>query len=416
MTTLVELLLVLAAARLVGGLVSRLGHPSTVGELLAGLGFAALALTLGSSVPFLEALPDSRALHGIADVAIFLIILNAAVELEPREIAEHSRESFAVAIGGMLVPLAAGFAFAWALLPPGPLAQPQAFLVGIAMAVTAIPVSVKVLGDLGLLHARIGETVVAAAIFDDVISLVLLAILTAMIATGNLPGIGALGLLLAKVALFFLVTRLLGVHVYPTIARRLRLLDATAVEFSALAIVGLAYGVLAELLGMHWIMGAFMAGLYFEKSRVGAVAHAEMRILLNAITAGVLAPLYFAWIGMRVELDALFAVPLLVMALTLTAFGSKLLGSGLAARWAGLNTREAASVGVAMNARGAVELVILQIALDAGLFRAADGSDPFVANLFSALVVMSAVTTLAAPILLRLLNGSSRRSAGARER
>lgn len=233
-----------------------------------------------------------------------------------------------------------------------------------------------------------------------------------MIETGNLPGIGALGLLLAKVALFFLVTRLLGVHVYPTIARRLRLVDATAIEFSALAIVALAYGVLAELLGMHWIMGPFMAGLYFEKSRVGMLAHAEMRILLNAITAGVLAPIYFAWIGMRVELDALFAVPLLVTALTLTSFASKLIGSGLAARWAGFDTREAASVGIAMNARGAVELVILQIALDAGLFNADGGADPFVANMFSALVLMSAVTTLAAPILLRLLNASSPQSGG----
>lgn len=147
MTTLVELLLVLVAARLVGGLFRRFGHPSTVGELLAGLGFAALALGLGGSVPILESLPDSRALDGIADVAIFFIILNAAVELEPHEIAEHSGESFAVAIGGMLVPLAGGFAFAWALLPAGPLAQPQAFLVGIAMAITAIPVSVKVLSD-----------------------------------------------------------------------------------------------------------------------------------------------------------------------------------------------------------------------------------------------------------------------------
>ena len=272
------------------------------------------------------------------------------------------------------------------------------------LSITAVPATIKVLTDFGLLRSAIGETIVSAAVFDDVLGLILLAVLSAVIETGSLPGLGALAWLLAKVAAFFAITVLLGVHVYPRVSRGLQTMQAAALEFSALVGVGLAYGLLAEALGMHWIMGGFMAGLFFEQHRVGAKAFQSMRLIVGSVTSGFLAPIFFVSIGTDVELSALVEVPVLVAALIAIAFLAKAVGCGLPALWAGLSRRDASVVGVAMTTRGAVELVILSIAFEAGLFASEAGDGPLVTHLFSALVIMAVVNTLAMPLVLgRLL-------------
>jgi len=208
-------------------------------------------------------------------------------------------------------------------------------------------------------------------------------------------------LILAKVVAFFAVTVTLGTRVYPRVSRGLKALQVAAMELSALAAVALGYGLLAEALDMHWILGAFMAGLFFEKSRVGSKAYNEMKLICGAVTSGLLAPLFFASIGLRVDLTAIAAVPLFLILLIAIAFAGKLVGSGLPALWTGLNRREGLAVGIGMSARGAVELVVLSIAYESGLFFQGENSDPIVAYLFSSLVLMGVVTTLLTPILIR---------------
>ena len=166
----------------------------------------------------------------------------------------------------------------------------QALLVGVALSISAIPATVKVLSDLGLLHTKVGEIIVSAAVFDDILGLFLLAILLAMIETGQLPDVTSMVWLLAKVAIFFAVTMALGAHVYPRVQKGIRAMRLAAIDFSALTIVSLGYGWMAEALGMHWILGAFMAGLYFERSRVGMRAYNEIKLICGAVTSGILAP------------------------------------------------------------------------------------------------------------------------------
>ena len=162
-------------------------------------------------------------------------------------------------------------------------------------------------------------------------------------------------------------------------------------------VVALAYGLLAELLGLHWIMGAFMAGLFFEPERVGARAYQEIRIVVVGITGGVLGPLFFVSIGLAMDFEALATVPFLVLALFLVAFVGKLLGAGVPARLAGFSMNEAAAVGTGMGARGAVELVVISIALDAGLFASGGGS------IISALIATTLIATLTTSVLLRIV-------------
>ena len=197
-----HLLLLLVVTRLFGELSERLGQPASMGEIVAGV---AIALVAAASlpIPLLASLAESPFLEIAAEFGIFFLLLLAGIEMRPREIAEHSGGSLAVALGGVLFPLGAGFALAWSVLPETPLKFAQALLVGVALSISAVPVAVSIFRELGYLHTRVGRTVVSAAIFDDVIGLMLLAVVTGVIETGATPDLTAVLALPGRAGLFF---------------------------------------------------------------------------------------------------------------------------------------------------------------------------------------------------------------------
>jgi Kef-type K+ transport system membrane component KefB len=405
-----QILVVVIATRILGRLAIRAHQPASVGEILAGillaLGFAAYA----GDVPLIAAIVASPAIEHVAQIGIFFLMLYAGVELRPREIAANSKVSLRVALGGLVVPLAAGIGFAWLVLPASELKLAQALVVGTALAITAIPVAVKVFLELGLLHKPVGEIVVSAALFDDVFGLLLLAVVTNLITLGQLPNGYSMVHLLVQAAGFFALTGVLAYFGYPLIWRRIEALSIPGLRLVTLLGVGVGFGTLAEHLGMHFVLGPFMAGLFFEPGQVGTDAYERQKSILEPVTLGILGPVFFAWIGMQLDLGAFTAVPWFLAGLVAIAFLGKLLGAGLPALWSGMGRRDAAAIGVGMGGRGAVELVIISIALTAGVFENSQG-DPIVGNLFSALVITAVVTTALTPVLLRLiLMGTSARS------
>ncbi len=404
MEILAGLLLLLLLTRAFGEGAERLGQPAAVGELLAGIVIAAV-LALGLDGAFLrDWLGESEALGFIAEIGMFFLALSAGVEMRPEEITSRAGRAFAVALGGALLPLLLGFLLAWSVLPEGEQKLAQAALVGVAMSITAIPVTSRVFAELGLLHGTVGRMVISAALFDDIIGLFLLALLIGLGRDGEAASLTGLGLIGLKVVVFFAITVGLGYHVYPRLRRHLHAMQIASLEFSILMSVALAYGLLAMALGMHWILGAFLAGLFFEPRRVGAKAYNEMRLLVGGLTEGFLAPLFFVHIGLQVDLTAISAVPGFIAALLAVAFLGKLLGAGVPARMLGLGMRDSAAVGVGMSARGAVELVVLNVALAGGILSVeSQGQHAVVDNLFSALVIVAVVTTLLTPVLLRVL-------------
>jgi Kef-type K+ transport system membrane component KefB len=152
---------------------------------------------------------------------------------------------------------------------------------------------------------------------------------------------------------------------------------------------------------MHFVLGPFVAGLFFDGAHVGDAAFARTKHVIGALTLGFLGPIFFASIGLRLDPGAIATIPGFLAALILIAFAGKLIGAGLPAYWAGLDRRHALAVGVGMSGRGAMELVVASIAEKAGVFASADGPDPIVGNLFSALVLTAVITTLLTPVLLR---------------
>ena len=403
MNLLYVLLVLLLVTRLCGELAERLHQPALVGELLAGIALGVVAGRYHDALPVLAGLADNEVFGAITDLAIFFLMLLAGLELRPRELVEASGRALAVALGGMAVPLALGFALGWWFLPPSPYKTAQALFLATALAITAVPVSVKVLMDLGQLKSALGQTVVSAAVFDDVLSLMLLAVLTAVIRTGELPDLYAVLVIVGKVLAFFAVTGLIGRYVLPRIGRLVRRSHAEEFELSALLILALGFALLAEWLGMHFILGAFLAGLFFGRRTTSPDVYQQIRSSLTSITMGFFAPLFFASIGLHLDLAAATEIPLFVALLVLAAFLGKLVGAGIPARMIGFPVRDATAIGAAMSGRGAVELIVAGIALQAGLFKHPDPPPPVVAYLFSAVVIMALVTTLATPMILRPL-------------
>jgi len=401
MQTLWVILVLLVATRLCGSIAAKLKQPVLVGEIIAGVALGLVAGLLGDEIPILD-LSSNHHFMALSDLGIFFLMLLAGVEMRPRELIESHFTSVIVATSAMAVPLAGGFALAWFWLPVTELRFAQSLFVGTALAITAVPVTIKVLMDMQLLRSSIGKLIVSAAVFDDLLSLILLGVLTAILNTGSLPDGSELLLIFIQVLSFLGTVLLLGKFVMPPVARFVANLGVEEMEFSFLLVMGVIFAVIAELLGLHFILGAFAAGLFFGKQTITKPVYDDLRKKVAAITTGFLAPIFFASIGLELNLSAVTETPLFLSVLIGIAFFGKLLGAAIPAMMAGISQRDAWAVGTAMSARGAVELIIANIALQAGLFEIGKGS-PIVDNLFSSIVIVAIVTTLVAPIGLRLI-------------
>lgn len=397
------ILILLTLSRIAAEIAERLGQAPLVGELVAGVGLGILAHQQADALPILSGLSENEVFTGISDLAIFFLMMLAGMELRPRDMASAGGRASSIAIGGMLIPVAAGVGLAWLYIPQSDYWFAQSIFLAVALAITAVPVAVRVLMDLGQLDTEMGRTIVSAAVIDDALSLVLLGILTAILASGALPGPGEILTIVTQTAAFFVIAVFIGQFVFPRLGSLLQKLHIEESGFSMLLIAALAYAMLAEALGVHFILGAFLAGLFFGRRTVLQEDHDAVEVSVKGITAGFFAPIFFAGIGMHLSGAALLAVPGFVIVLITAAVLSKLIGAGVAARLSGMSNRDALSVGVAMSSRGAVELVIADIALRAGLFEVPQPTPVIVEYLFSAVVIMAITTTVLAPLVLRVL-------------
>ncbi len=405
---LLMLLVLLILARLLSEVAQRFNQPSLVGELAAGILLGALAAPMsrltGISFDFIYEVQKTPAFHAITDLGIFFLMLLGGLELRPGDMARASRSAFLIALGGLVVPMACGIALGYWLLPESGFKTAQTLFLGTALAITAVPVAIRVLRDLKRLDSRAGQIIISAAVYDDVLSLILLAVLTALLQTGDWPGAAGLLMLAGKVVLFFVITIGFGRWLFPYLRRLHKWLLASEFGFSIVLILALGFGVLAELLDMHFILGAFMAGLFFQRQRsLDPKAFDAVRERVDGVTTGFLAPIFFTSIGLHLSGSAIVEIPVFLVTLLLIAFLAKLLGCGVMSFLFHRDLAGAAVIGSAMSARGAVELIIADIALRAGLFDKPTPVPPIVANLFSAVVIMAIVTTIVTPIAVNFV-------------
>ncbi len=402
-----ELLLVLLVLLLVtkagADIAVRAGQPALVGELVGGVLLGFIVTLLPNTAEPLAEINSDRSFAAILDLAVFFLMLVAGLEMRPKDLAGVTRKAAPIAIAGMLIPLLLGIGLGMWWLPESDWKFAQSLFLGVALAVTAVPVAVKVLMDLDYLHTETGQVVVAAAVIDDILSLVLLAVLTALLSSTMTVTVSVIAIIIAKVIFFFAVAWMIGRWLMPLVSKSIRFLSVDHAEFTVVLLFGLILAVFAEWLHMHFLIGAFAAGLMITRNVVGQQTFTRVQSQFEALTLGFFAPIFFASIGIHLSLAAAVEIPWFVLTLLLFAIGGKLLGAGGAALAVGMRPRQAMAVGSAMNARGAVEIIIADIALRAGLFQHPAPTPPLLEYMFSAVVIMAIVTTLISPLMLRSL-------------
>ena len=382
-----NLLLVLLAALGGGWIAARLGYPAILGELAAGI-------ILGPPLLGLLALDDGLAVIG--KLGVILLMLYIGLHLDPTDIGRASKAGALAALGGFLVPAGLGFGL-MILVTQDAIAS---IFVAVAMGVTSLATKSRILVDLGILNTRVAHVLMAGALFSDIAALIIFAAILGLAATGGLA-IGGIVAAITKALLFLLGTWIVGTRVFPFIGRRVvsRIADPS-LQFLLVVLAGLSFAAAADAAGLHAILGAFLAGLFI---REGVLEHRQLREVerrARGISLGLLAPVFFVTAGYKVSFDVFTDEPLLLGAVIVLATVGKIAGTAVFYLPTGYGFREGVAVGAGMNGRGAVEIIVAEIALAAGLIDA---------TVFSILVFMAIFTTATVPILLTWSIGWLRR-------
>jgi Kef-type K+ transport system membrane component KefB len=387
MLVFIHVIVIVTAAIIFGNLFERIGQPNIIGELLGGIIVGPVALVILSVLfgdhPLLEYWnPEiiEKEITVLIDIGMVMVMLIAGLGTELEELVKSSRYSFSTAIGGVVLPFLLGY-YTGKLFHYETMTS---LFLGASLSITAVAVSAKSLYDLKLLRTRIGSTIMGAAVIDDILGILILSVLLNIIEHAELPSLLNLIFIFLKSIGFLLISGAAGLHVVPRILRRLRL--TKEFRLGSILLIVLTYAVAARLSGLHEIIGAFVAGLILKKT----LAHTEVEELVTW-GFGFFGPLFFGWIGFVVRLHPLLNIFCYVV--IAAACIGKIVGCSLGGRVSGLTKKEALSVGVGMNGRGAVELVLAGVGLEYGVITQ---------DLFSIVVVMAFVTTILTPIGLKL--------------
>jgi len=385
---MLSLLLILVAAWVLGSLFNRLGLPFVLGQLVAGL-------LLGPS--FLGLIEPSHSIELLAELGIFFVMFHSGMEMDPKELVEHLWHALAVAVGGFVLPFILGYLttryFGGTVM--------QSLFVGMGISISAIAVQCVILTSMRINTTYIGHIIIGAAIADDILSLVGLSVLLNIAQTGS-AHVGDIALVFARVAGFFAVTILLGHFVVPRITRSLHDREGRAFTFAMVAALLLAY--LAELAGLHLIIGAFLAGQFVRKEVMDQKIYDSLHDRFFGISYGFLVPIFFASLSFHLHISWESSFLIFALALTVMAIIGKLVGCGAGYAASRRNLGEAMIVGFGMNGRGAVEMVVASVVLKLShqLMSAGKITEPLLTEYqFSALIVMAFVTTMLAPVTLK---------------
>jgi Kef-type K+ transport system membrane component KefB/Trk K+ transport system NAD-binding subunit len=373
------LLLVMAAALGGGAVARKLGYPTILGELLAGI-------ILGP--PLLGLLSESDGLSVIGKLGVLLMMLYIGLHLDSSDIKDASRPAALASLGGFLVPAALGY---WIMTVWG--SEPlEAVFVALAMGVTSLATKSRILVDLGILNSRIAHVLMAGALFTDVGALVMFAAVLGIGAAGTIA-LSGIAQVAASAVAFLLGTWLIGRKVFPLIGRWLDRSNASsAIRFGTVVLAGLGFSAAADVAGLHAILGAFLAGLFLSKTTLGHDTHREAERKMHDVSISLLAPVFFVTAGFKVSFDVFVDDFWLVVAVIALATVGKIAGTMAFYAFSGNGWREGVAVGAGMNGRGAVEIIVAELALEQGLISP---------TTFSVLVFMAIATTATVPVLLK---------------
>ena len=396
----IQIAVLLASARVLGGLALRLGQPQVVGEILAGVVLGPSLLS--GLLPWVGdyVLPQTEAqgfmLEVVALIGAMLLLVITGLETDLALIRRRIGLAFGVGIGGLVVPFLTGLILGFAL-PDRLVGNPSqrgvfALFVATALAISAIPVLAKILIDLDLMRREFGQTVLAAGMINDLTGWTLLGVVTAL-ASAEAMSAGIVFQTVATVAVFVLVTMTAGRFV---VRRGLDLIQdrfrGRDFLLTLVIVLTFGWGAFSQALHLEPVIGAFAIGILF-----GGLPRLPTDVVhkLEAMALAVFAPIFFAVAGLKVNLGAILEPGLLLIAILVIVVATvgKVAGAYAGARWlSGQDHWSALAYGAGLNARGAIEIIIATIGLSLGILTT---------EMFSIIVLLAVVTSLTAPAALR---------------
>lgn len=399
--TLLQIIVIVLSARVASALLKWLGQPPVVGEVTAGILLGPSAL--GAFAPELSArlFPAGSipTLLSLSQIGLVLFMFLVGLEFAPELMRERRHDVVVISHTSIVVPFILGTALALYLYPR--VAEPHvtfrgfALFLGTAMSITAFPVLARILTERNLLRTKLGNTVIACAAVDDVTAWCVLAFVVMTVRAGDASHFAiGLVLLVAYVLLMLFTIRPLLANLLPRIGR----VVSSETLIAIVLLIVLASAGTTEILGIHALFGAFFVGAILPREGVlveTLVTHTR------SLTTILFLPLFFAITGLRTNVGLLRGGEMWICCalILLCAIVGKFGGATLSAVAVGFRWREAAAIGVLMNTRGLMEMVVLNIGLDIGVV-----SRP----LFTMIVLMALVTTgMTTPILDRLMQAQT---------
>ena len=389
---LLSIAIILISTKILGDVTNRVNLTQVVGALLAGVLLGPSCLGLITETDFLAK---------TAEIGVILLMFTAGLDTDINEMKKNSAACLAAAVMGVILPLIAGTACYYFFLIPGSRSYNEilkAVFVGVALTATSVSITVEALREMGKLDGKVGSAILGAAVIDDIIGIIVLTLVISM----KDSGVSVSGILI-KILLYGVTMLALGYLInrfHDSIDRNLGKRRITTYIVAACFIVSYAT---ETFFGIADITGAYLLGLFFSQHRVKK----EVARKITVPSYLFFSPIFFASVGLKVELESLtakmFVFSLLLIA---AAFAAKVIGCALGAKICGFTVRESVQVGVGMVSRGEVALIMAQKGFAVGLVDAAA---------FPPIVLMVIATTFITPIVLRRIMCDNMDEASAKE-
>ncbi len=376
---LLQLLVIFASAKILGEIFERLKLPAVLGEILAGIVLGPYAFGMVQA----EVIKDGHPINSLAGLGAIFLLFSVGLETPAGQLLKVGMRSMNVAVGGVVLPFVLGFGY-WMLMGHS---GAESTFIATAMVATSVGITARVMGDMNVLKTRAAQIILSAAVFDDILGMVLLAVVAGMASAGGVQW-GQITIVLTMATVFSLFMIFVAPHLVSRVKGPVDKMSTRQAPLILALALCLALSVLAEKIGMAGIIGAFFAGL--------AIAdHAPKWNLEPGIDAirDFMAPVFFFIMGAKLDVRV-FTPDILVAAIVVSvlAIVSKVIGCGAPALKEGRKT--ALIVGVGMVPRGEVGLIVALVGLNMKLIDQAG---------FAVVMFMTGITTIMAPIGLRML-------------
>lgn len=371
MELLWQLALIIVAAKSAGYLSQRLGQPSVLGEIIVGI-------LIGPAV--FGWLSFSHSLETFSELGVIFLMFFAGLETNMKDLRDNQKSAITVAVLGVIAPFIGGYLVGYLM----DLSLTHSLFIGIVLSATSVSISVQTFRELNVLKSRESITVLGAAVVDDVLVIVGLAVMLSLTVADDI----SLSLVFIKQLVFFIVIVLISWKLVPLIARLFSKSNDAFIVFAAILCLSFSY--FADAMGLSNIIGAFIAGLALSGIKQKVVVEETFAPAIFTLFV----PVFFVGIGLSVDFTGIGSHLLLLLLLTVVAVITKLIGAAIGARITGFDTRGSLIIGAAMISRGEVALITASLGLSAGLISQ---------TYFTPIIVAVIITTLVTPPLLKAL-------------